>query len=64
MIALALTNLLQKGAEFRLGEDKLLAFRTLKKKMMSAPIFRQPDFPKTFFFRTDASDYALGAIHL
>lgn len=63
-IARPLTNLLKKSAKFRFGDAEAEAFNTLKQKLTSAPVLRQPDFAQPFVLRTDASDYALGAVLL
>jgi hypothetical protein len=38
------------------------AFETLKKAFTIAPILMHPDFQKSFFLETDASDFALRAV--
>lgn len=40
------------------------AFKTLKEKLIQAPILRLPDLTKPFSLRTDASDNGIGAILL
>ena len=40
----------------------LLLFDFLKQALVEAPVLRAPDFTKPFLVRTDASDYAIGAV--
>lgn len=61
-IARPLTELTKKNANWMWGEAQDRAFRSLKEKLISAPILRQPDFEAPFILRTDASAYALGAV--
>ncbi|GFV87334.1 retrovirus-related Pol polyprotein from transposon 297 [Trichonephila clavipes] len=44
------------------SEEK--AFQTLKQCLVSPPILKQANFSKPFLIRTDASNYALGAVLL
>jgi hypothetical protein len=43
-------------------EKCLVAFRTLKSALLSAPIIQPPDWSQPFEIMCDASDYAVGAI--
>ncbi|XP_037777067.1 uncharacterized protein LOC119574050 [Penaeus monodon] len=43
------------------GPEQQAAFETLKDKLISAPVLRQPDFSKEFELHTDASHEAPGA---
>ncbi|CAK1598775.1 unnamed protein product [Parnassius mnemosyne] len=61
-IARPLTCLTKKNGKWTWGEEQIQAFATLKDKLTSAPILRQPDFKVPFVIRTDASAYALGAV--
>lgn len=40
------------------------SFHASKKAMTSAPVLKLPDFNKTFYVKTDASDFGVGAILL
>ena len=39
-----------------------LAFKGLKKMLVSAPLMRNPDFTRTFILQTDASVIGVGAV--
>ena len=39
-----------------------LAFKRLKKMLVSAPMMRNPDFTRTFILQTDASGVGVGAV--
>ena len=56
-----LLKLVKKDQKFYWGEEQETAFQNLKKLLLEAPILRYPDFNKTFFLATDASDGGLGA---
>jgi hypothetical protein len=56
-----LTNLLAKDAPFNFNDDCLLAFYTLKKALVTAPIIQPSDWNLPFEIMCDASDYAVGA---
>jgi len=57
-----LTALLKKDAEWIWMEPQQTAFDTMKKRLVSAPILRKPDFKLPFVLTTDASDLAIGAV--
>jgi hypothetical protein len=57
-----LTNLLQKDVPFDFNEKCLVAFRTLKRALITAPIIQPPDWSQPFEIMCDASDYAVGAV--
>jgi hypothetical protein len=38
------------------------AFETLKTKMCTAPVLKQPNFGKKFYLQMDASAYGLGVV--
>jgi len=61
-IARPLTNLLAKDAPFNFDEECLIAFYTLKKALISAPIIQPPDWKLPFEIMCDASDYVVGAM--
>ena len=61
-IARPLTNLLAKDAPFNFDEECLVAFYTLKKALVSAPIIQPLDWKLPFEIMCDASDYAVGAV--
>jgi hypothetical protein len=47
-----------------LSESAKEAFEELKRRLCTAPVLVPPDFHKTFYLHTDASDYAVGAVLL
>jgi hypothetical protein len=47
---------------FDFDEKCLVAFRTLKSALVSAPIIQPPDWRQPFEIMCDASDYAIGAV--
>jgi hypothetical protein len=61
-IARPLTNLLAKDAPFVFNEDCMVAFKTLKQALVTAPIIQPPDWNHPFEIMCDASDYAVGAV--
>lgn len=44
------------------GDTQQVAFQALKDALTNAPVLSPPDFSKPFLVRTDASDYAIGAV--
>lgn len=63
-IARPLTKLMKKGATFIFGDEQRAAFELLKSKLTSSPILIQADCSRPFTVRTDASNYAIGAVLL
>ena len=62
-IAAPLHRLTAKTTEkFKWSRDCDLAFRALKEKLVSAPVFAFPCFEQKFVLDCDASDYGLGAV--
>lgn len=61
-IAAPLTTLLRKKHTFVWSLDQEGAFRTIKEKLVSAPVLCCPDFSRPFVIQTDASDYGIGAV--
>jgi hypothetical protein len=57
-----LTKLLAKDVPFVFDEECLIAFHTLKKALISAPIIQPLDWSLPFEIMCDASDYAIGAV--
>ncbi|KAL5544978.1 hypothetical protein UlMin_008762 [Ulmus minor] len=57
-----LCELLVKDAVFDFSKDCLLAFETLKEKLISSPIIVAPDWELPFTLMCDASDYAISAV--
>ncbi|KAI4334640.1 hypothetical protein L6164_013356 [Bauhinia variegata] len=57
-----LCNLLLKEAEFSFTKECTLAFETLKKALVTAPIIITPKWGEPFEIMCDASDYAVGAV--
>ncbi|GFX90425.1 transposon Tf2-9 polyprotein [Trichonephila clavipes] len=63
-IARPLSNLTKKKAFWKWSEEEEKAFQTLKQCLVFSPILKQADFSKPFLIRTDASNYAQGAVLL
>ena len=61
-IARPLINLLTKDAPFNFVEEYPIAFYTLEKALLSAPIIQPPDWKLPFEIMCDASDYVVGAV--
>jgi len=61
-IAKPLYNLLQKGIKWKWGEKEKEAFETLKERLVTAPVLAFYDPEKDIIIKTDASQYAVGAI--
>jgi hypothetical protein len=61
-ISKPLTQLLQKDLAFDFDEKCLVAFRTLKCALVSAPIIQPPDWSQPFEIMCDASDNAVGTV--
>jgi hypothetical protein len=57
-----LTKLLAKDIPFIFDEECLIAFHTLKKALISAPIIQPPDWSLPFEIMCDARDYVVGAV--
>ena len=57
----SLLRLLRKDAKFEWKEEQDQAFVRLKECLLKPPILCYPDFEKTFFLATDASNTGLGA---
>lgn len=57
-----LTLLLRKDTKFKWEESQQQSFDTIKKILMSDVILIHPDFTKTFYLNTDASQYVIGAV--
>lgn len=62
VICKPLTVLLKKGSLFVWTSDHDLAFNTLKRALISAPVLSLPDFSTPFVVETDASDDGVGAV--
>lgn len=63
-VAEPLTRLMRKNQIWIWGAEQLRAFEELKRLLTTAPIPIHADFSRPFILRTDASDYALGAVLL
>ena len=61
-IAKPLTSLLVKDKNFTFDGECAVAFETIKKKLVSAPIVVAPDWSLPFEIMCDASDIAVGAV--
>jgi hypothetical protein len=57
-----LTKLLAKDVLFVFDEECLIAFHTLKKALISAPIIQPPDWSLHFDIMWYASNYVVGAV--
>ncbi|XP_062104355.1 uncharacterized protein LOC133815540 [Humulus lupulus] len=57
-----LSTLLMNGVTFDFDEKCQQAFKTLKEKLISAPIVVAPQWDLPFELMCDASDYAIGAV--
>lgn len=60
--AAPLHSLTRKNAPFQWTEECQLAFETLKKKLLSAPVLVYPNFDLSFVLETDASVRGVGAV--
>ena len=65
-VAIPLTDKTRKGEPNKIQwqQSQEQAFKTLKKRVTSAPILHLPDLSKTFILRSDASERGLGAVLL
>lgn len=54
--------LLMKESTFEFTDEYLLAFNTLKEKLISTPVIITPDWNLPFELLCDTSDYAIGAV--
>jgi hypothetical protein len=61
-VAYPLTELTKKDIEFKMEDEALEAFKTLKEKLKGAPVLKIQDLSKSFRITTDASDFAIGAV--
>jgi hypothetical protein len=61
-IACPWTKLLAKNVPFVFNEECLIAFHTLKKALISAPIIQPPDWSLPFEIMCDARDYVVGEV--
>uniref|UniRef100_A0A5S6QWV2 RNA-directed DNA polymerase n=1 Tax=Trichuris muris TaxID=70415 RepID=A0A5S6QWV2_TRIMR len=61
-IAAPLHRLLQKDKRWSWDDDCERAFQEMKRRLLTAPILKFPDFNKTFVLDVDASNDGLGAV--
>ncbi|GFW70138.1 retrovirus-related Pol polyprotein from transposon 17.6 [Trichonephila clavipes] len=61
-IARLLSSLTKKKVQWHWGPEQQESFETLKMRLMTYPILKQADGSKPFTIRSDASNYALGAV--
>ena len=61
-IAKPLFCLTEKNTKFNWSNDCRVAFETLKRMLVEAPVLAHPDFTKPFLLDTDASDVAVGGV--
>lgn len=62
MICQPLIVLLKKEVIFKWTSDHSVAFQTLKKAPMAAPVLSLPDFSTPFTIETNTSDIGIGAV--
>jgi len=58
----ALTDLLKKDKRWSWTDKCQVAFDDLKKRMVTAPILKLPNFERPFEVHTDASDFSIGGV--
>ncbi|GFV78192.1 retrovirus-related Pol polyprotein from transposon 17.6 [Trichonephila clavipes] len=63
-ISRPLSYLTKKKVKLQWGFDQQNAFQTLKNSLTTPPVLKQADGTKPYIIRTDASNYALGAVLL
>ena len=61
-IALPLNKLLRKDTKFVWTEECQVAFETLKRALVTAPVLAFPQFDKPFILAVDASDEYIGYV--
>lgn len=61
-VAAPLYGLLKSDTTWTWGNEQQVAFRSLKEKLIQAPVLRLPDLQRPFRVHTDASGHALGAV--
>jgi transposase InsO family protein len=61
-LAAPLEKLRSKTESFKVNEEELNAFNSLKNLLINAPILHFPDFNKAFYVGTDASNVGIGAV--
>ena len=61
-IAKSMTELLEKGTEFKWTAAREASFNELKKRLTSAPVLIMPDTQKPFSVYCDASRQGLGCV--
>ncbi|GFS88613.1 transposon Tf2-9 polyprotein [Trichonephila clavipes] len=63
-ISRPLSYLTKKKVKWQWGFDQQNAFQTLKNSLTTPPVLKKEDGTKPYIIRTDASNYALGAVLL
>eukprot|EP00253_Pinus_taeda_P003877 PITA_03877 len=58
----SLTNLLKKDKRWSWTDKCQEAFDNLKRRMVTAPMLKLPDFERPFEVHTDASNFAIGGV--
>ena len=61
-IARPLTKITGQNQEYRWTDEQEVAFRELKKKLISSPVLKYPNFEEEFILMTDASKEGIGAV--
>jgi hypothetical protein len=62
IIARPLNDLLKKNRVFAWTDDQNVAFQTLKKALIEAPVLALPNFKKPFSVEADACGVGVGAV--
>jgi len=61
-VTLSLTDLLKKDKQWNWMEKCRMEFEELKKRMVSAPMLKLPDFERPFEVHTDALNFVIGGV--
>ena len=61
-IALPLNKLIRKDTKFVWTEECQVAFETLKRALVTAPVLAFPQFDKPFILAVDANDESIGYV--
>src|ERR1044071_5160469 len=61
-IAQPLTRITEQNQEYKWTDEQKVAFKELKKKLISPPVLKYPNFEEEFILMTDASKEGIGAV--